>query len=230
VNSDADNQYLSGDIPKLTGPIVRGVADMVVGDRPISEIKEFSSVKKVLQRVGSWVVRMFSGTKVRDAASGFRAVNRGAAMRLRVFGRYTYTMETLVQAGWEGLRVASVPIGVNPKTRDSRLVRSIPRYVFRSATTIVRSFALYKPFRFFAFLGTPFVVIGFALIVRWLIFYLVSASYSSRLPGLFIGVGFLLVGFQLWAVAFVADLLAANRRILSELTLRLRSEELVDRP
>lgn len=224
VNTDADNQYNAEFIGDLTRPILEARADLVVGERPIEEIDEFSRVKKVLQRVGTKVVRAFSGTEVRDAASGFRAVSRNTAMRLRVFGRYTYTMETLVQAGWEGLRVESVPVRVNPKTRESRLVRSIPRYVFRSATTIVRTFALYKPFRFFVILGSPFFALGVVLVTRWMLFYLLSDTYSARLPSLFIGLGAILLAAQIWMVAFVADLMAANRRLAAE-QLRLQREQ-----
>jgi len=217
VNTDADNQYDANGIPDLVRPILQGQADMVVGERPIEQIDEFSGVKKILQRLGSRVVRAFSGTEVRDAASGFRAVSRSTAIRLRVFGRYTYTMETLVQAGWEGLVVKSVPVGVNPKTRESRLVRSIPQYVFRSATTIIRTFALYKPFRFFVSVGLPFFVVGVFLVLRWALYYIFSDTYSSRLPSLFVGLGFILLAVQIWTVAFVADLIAANRRLSSDL-------------
>jgi glycosyltransferase involved in cell wall biosynthesis len=216
VNTDADNQYRADGIAALTKPVLAGDADLVVGERPIEDIDEFSKLKKVLQRVGTRVVRMFSGTEVQDAASGFRAVSREAALRLRVFGRYTYTMETLVQAGWEGLRVASVPVNVNPKTRESRLVRSILRYVFRSATTIIRTFALYKPFRFFRVIGFPFLLIGLTLVLRWVGFYLFSETYSSRLPSLFLGLGSVLVAVQIWSVAFLADLLAASRRLAAD--------------
>jgi len=226
VNTDADNQYDASDIPGLTAPVVNGDADLVVGERPIEQIDEFSRVKKLLQRLGSRVVRAFSGTEVRDAASGFRAVSRSAALRLRVFGRYTYTMETLVQAGWEGLRVVSVPVGVNAKTRESRLVKSIPRYVFRSATTIVRTFALYKPFRFFALLGTPFLVLGTALVARWFGYYLLSDTYSSRLPSLFLGLGSILLAVQFFMLAFIADLLSANRRLAAEQLWRQRRDEI----
>jgi len=228
VNTDADNQYDASGIHDLVRPILEGQADMVVGERPIEQIEEFSRVKKFLQRLGSAVVRAFSGTEVRDAASGFRAVSRSTAVRLRVFGRYTYTMETLVQAGWEGLVVKSVPVGVNPKTRESRLVRSIPRYVFRSGTTIVRTFVLYKPFRFFLLLGSPFMLLGTALIARWFLYYLLSDTYSSRLPSLFLGLGMILVAMNLGAVAFIADLIAANRRIVSEVS-RTQREYLLNR-
>ena len=216
VNTDADNQYRADGIGDLTAPVLAGLADLVVGERPIEDIDEFSKVKKVLQRLGTRVVRAFSGTEVRDAASGFRAVSRETALRLRVFGRYTYTMETLVQAGWEGFRVASVPVSVNPKTRESRLVRSIPRYVFRSATTIIRTFALYRPFRFFTILGTPPFILGAILILRWIALYLFSDTYTSRLPSLFLGLGATLFAIQIWSVAFLADLLAANRRVSSD--------------
>jgi glycosyltransferase involved in cell wall biosynthesis len=226
VNTDADNQYDARGIGALTQPVLDGRADLVVGERPIEQVEEFSKVKKILQRFGSRVVRAFSGTEVKDAASGFRAVSREAALRLRVFGRYTYTMETLVQAGWEGLSVMSVPIGVNPQTRESRLVKSIPRYVFRSATTIVRTFALYKPFRFFLLVGSPFFLLGLALVVRWSLYYLFSDTYASRLPGLFIGLGAILLAMHFWAVAFVADLMAANRRMLSDQVRRQREGEL----
>lgn len=217
VNTDADNQYAGSSIPDLVRPVVEDGYDLVVGERPIGTIDEFSAVKKRLQRFGSWVVRRFSGTPVRDAASGFRAMSREAAMRLQVFGRYTYTMETLIQAGWEGLSVTSVPIGVNPVTRPSRLVRSIPSYVNRSAQTIVRSFVLYKPFRFFFLLGLIPFLVGAVLILRWLGYFFFADEYRSRVPSLLIGLGAIVVAFQFWAVAFLADLQAANRKILSTL-------------
>lgn len=226
VNTDADNQYDASGIPSLTAPILAGVADITVGQRPIKTISEFSMMKKLLQRFGSGVVRAFSGTSVRDAASGFRGVGRSAAIRLRVYGRYTYTMETLVQAGWEGLRVVSVPINVNPKTRESRLVRSIPRYVFRSATTIIRTFALYKPFRFFAVMGALPFTLGGILVSRWFALYLFSDAYSSRVPSLLIGLGLIFVAVQVWVVAFLADLIAANRKLSSTLLAQMRAREL----
>jgi len=226
VNTDADNQYDASGIPNLTAPILAGVADIVVGERPIKSISEFSMTKKLLQRFGSRVVRAFSGTPVRDAASGFRGISRSAAIRLRVYGRYTYTMETLVQAGWEGLRVVSVPINVNPKTRESRLVRSIPRYVFRSATTIIRTFVLYKPFRFFLLVGALPFTMGGILVSRWFVLYLLSDAYSSRVPSLLIGLGLILAAVQVWMVAFLADLIAANRKLSSTLLAQMRAREL----
>ena len=222
VNTDADNQYQGASIPDLVAPVLAGDAEMVVGERPIESIDDFSRSKKLLQRVGSSVVRRFSGTGVRDAASGFRAYSRDAAMRVQVFGRYTYTMETIVQAGWNGIAITSVPIGVNPKTRESRLVKSSSRYVWRSAQAIIRSFALYKPFRFFFLVGLVPFVVGALLMLRWLGLYLFEDEYTSRVPSLLAGIGLIVVAAQIWAVAFLADLQAANRRVLEDLRLRAR--------
>jgi glycosyltransferase involved in cell wall biosynthesis len=222
VNTDADNQYQGTSIPDLVAPVLSGDAAMVVGERPIESIDDFSRTKKVLQRLGSSVVRRFSGTGVRDAASGFRAYSRDAAMRVQVFGRYTYTMETIVQAGWNGIDVTSVPIGVNPKTRESRLVRSSSRYVWRSAQAIIRSFALYQPFRFFFFVGLVPFLFGVGLLARWLLLNVVEDEYTSRVPSLLTGIGLIVVAAQIWAVAFLADLQAANRRVLEDLRLSAR--------
>lgn len=226
VNTDADNQYDGSCIPDLVRPVIEDHADLVVGERPIEEISEFSRTKQRLQRLGSWVVRKFSGTPVRDAASGFRAMSREAALRLQVFGRYTYTLETLIQAGWEGLTVTSVPIRVNRETRPSRLVRSIPQYVFRSAQTIVRSFVLYKPFRFFFLLGLVPFAFGVVLLVRWALYFFFADEYASRLPGLLTGIGAMLVAIQVWAVAFLADLQVASRRVISEMRYEQRRRSL----
>jgi len=225
VNTDADNQYQGSTIPDLVAPVLAGRADMVVGERPIAEIDDFSRTKKLLQRLGSSVVRGFSGTGVQDAASGFRAYSRDAAMRVQVFGKYTYTMETIVQAGWNGIAIESVPIGVNAKTRESRLVKSSSRYVWRSAQAIIRSFALYKPFRFFFLVGLVPFVFGAALLLRWLGLYLSEDEYTSRVPSLLAGIGLIVVAAQMWAVAFLADLQAANRRVLEDLRLRASRAE-----
>jgi glycosyltransferase involved in cell wall biosynthesis len=228
VNTDADNQYDATGIPSLTRPVLEGIADIVVGERPIESISEFSGMKKRLQRLGSSVVRRFSHTDIRDAASGFRSFNREAAMRMQVFGRYTYTLETLVQAGWEGLTVTSVPIRVNPQTRESRLVKSTGQYVRRSAQTIIRSFALYRPFRFFFYVGLLPFTLGAVLLGRWLLLYFLEDEYRSRIPSLVVGAVCLLVAVQIWVVAFLADLSAATRRMLSESRVRERRLELGD--
>lgn len=228
VNTDADNQYDATYIPDLIRPVLEAGADLVVGERPIEEVDEFSGLKKRLQRFGSWVVRRFSGTTVRDAASGFRAMSREAALRLQVFGRYSYTMETLVQARSEGLTVASVPIRVNPATRPSRLAKSMFQYLRRSGATIVRSFALYYPFRFFFFVGLVPFLVGVALLVRWGLYWLFEDPYRSRVPSLLVGGVMTIVGVQIWVVGFLGDLQAATRRLVAEARVRDRRRQLDD--
>ncbi|MFZ9627782.1 MAG: glycosyltransferase family 2 protein [Ilumatobacteraceae bacterium] len=222
VNTDADNQYRGQCIPLITAPVVADECDIVVGERPIESVEEFSGLKKRLQRLGTWVVRKFSGTEILDAASGFRAFNREAALRLQVHGRYTYTMETLIQAGAEGLTVKSVPIEVNPWTRPSRLVKSSAVYVRRSASTIIRSYAVYRPFRFFATIAAVPGALGTILLLRWLTYFFFADDYKSRLPGLLAAGGLMLVAVQILMVAFLADLMAVSRRLLSENRLAAR--------
>ena len=222
VNTDADNQYVAACIPDLVRPVLDDGADLVIGERPIEDVAEFSALKKRLQRLGSWVVRRFSGTDVKDAASGFRAMSRAAALRLQVFGKYSYTMETLVQAKAEGLRVTSVPIRVNPQTRPSRLAKSMGQFVRRQATTIVRSFALYYPFRFFFWIGLVPFLLGAALLIRWGVLWAIEDEYRSRVPSLMIGSVLVIVAVQIWVVAFLADLQAAARRLLAEARARDR--------
>jgi hypothetical protein len=226
VNTDADNQYDGSCIPLITAPVLSGEADIVVGERPIESVPEFSGIKKRLQRLGSAVVRRFSGTTIADAASGFRAFDREAAMRLYVFGRYTYTLETLIQAGWEGLEVKSVPIKVNPQTRPSRLVKSSAQYVRRSASTIVRSYAIYQPFRFFTKIAMVPFALAAVLGVRWLVYFFLTDTYRSRLPSLIAGVTLVLIAALLVMVAFLADLTATSRRLLAESRFEARRAEL----
>ena len=226
VNTDADNQYQGRCIADLVAPIADGEADLVIGERPIESVDDFSPLKKRLQRAGSRVVRIFSGTAVRDAASGFRAFSRDAAIRTQVFGKYSYTMETIVQAGWEGIRVTSVDIGVNPATRPSRLVKSIPRYIWRSGTTIVRSFALYKPFRFFFGVGLVPFLVSLALVLRWFYLQLFTDDLASRVPSLVGAAVMFILAVQIWIFGFLADLLSVNRRLLSDTRVMLRTREL----
>jgi glycosyltransferase involved in cell wall biosynthesis len=229
VNTDADNQYDGSCIPALVEPIVAGEADLVIGERPIEAVDDFSPLKKRLQRAGSGVVRVFSGTEVRDAASGFRAFSRDTAIRTQVFGKYSYTMETIVQAGWEGMRIRGVDISVNPSTRPSRLVKSIPRYLWRSGTTIVRSFALYKPFRFFFGVGLLPFLVSAALVARWFYLQMFTDDLASRVPSLVGAAVALLLAVQIWIFGLLADLLSANRRIISEAKVMIRRTELEDR-
>jgi glycosyltransferase involved in cell wall biosynthesis len=219
VNTDADNQYCAADIANLVEPILWREADIVIGARPISTIATFSPLKKMLQRLGSWTVRLASGTRVPDAPSGFRAFSRNAARRLNVFNDYTYTLETIIQAGQAGIRITSVPIRTNDQTRESRLIRSIPRYVFRSATIIVRSFITYRPFRAFAVPGVCSMSLGLLLSLRYLWFFFTTGGaghiQSLILTALLIGIGFALV-----VVGLVADLIAVNRCLLEKLNER----------
>ena len=226
VNTDADNQYDGSCIPALVAPIVDGEADLVIGERPIEAVDDFSPLKKRLQRAGSSVVRAFSGTDVRDAASGFRAFSRDTAIRTQVFGKYSYTMETIVQAGWEGIRIRNVDIRVNAKTRESRLVKSIPRYIWRSGTTIVRSFALYKPFRFFFGIGLVPFVLSMLLFARWFALQMFTDDHGSRVPSVVGAAVLLLLAAQIWFLGLIADLLSANRRLISDNRMMLRRQEL----
>lgn len=225
VNTDADNQYCADDIPKLIEPIQAGHAEMVVGARPIQDIEHFSPVKKVLQRLGSWVVRLASNTRVADAPSGFRAFSREAAMRLNVFNEYTYTLETIVQAGQQGMTIASVPIRTNGYLRPSRLVKSIPAYIQRSIFTILRIFMTYRPLRFFAILGSVPLTLGLLLCLRWLLLFSFDDPTRARTPSLILAAILILVGVMLWMFGAIADVIAVNRKMLEDIQLRLRRQE-----
>jgi hypothetical protein len=198
----------------------------VIGARPIAKIKHFSPVKKFLQGFGSWVVRLASNTQVADAPSGFRAISREAAMQLNVFNEYTYTLETIIQAGQKGMAVISVPIRTNGYLRPSRLVKSIPSYVQRSLFTILRIFMTYKPLRFFMILGSIPFSIGMLLGIRWVVLFVLEAGTRSRAPSLILAAILILIGFQIWMFSLVADLLAVNRKVLEDIQLRLRRADL----
>lgn len=221
VNTDADNQYDAAGIPALVAPILDGSADIVVGERPIRVIRHFSPVKKVLQKLGSWAVRLASKTTIPDAPSGFRAISRNAAQRLVVFSDYTYTLETIIQAGQKNIAITSVPVEVNEDLRPSRLVTSVRTYVTRGVATIVRVFIIYRPFRFFASLAAVCFLAGFAIGMRFMVFYL-TGDGSGHVQSLLLATLLMGAGFQLFVVAFVADLLAANRKLLEELLYRAR--------
>jgi len=215
VNTDADNQYRGRDIEKLVKPILDQQAEIVIGARPTSDIAHFSVIKKLLQRLGSWVVRVVSGTDIPDAPSGFRAFSSDAAKKLMVFSEYTYTLETIIQAGQKNIPICSVPISTNADLRPSRLVRSLPSYIIKSFITIVRIFVVYRPFRFFMTLGSILFFIGFLIGARFLWFYF-SDQATGHIQSLILASVFLGMGFQTMLIAFVADLLAANRLLLEE--------------
>lgn len=216
VNTDADNQYRASDIEKLVKPILDRHAEIVVGERPIDNTQHFSSTKKMLQRIGSRVVRLVSGTDIRDAPSGFRAFSRSAAKKLIVFNEYTYTLETIIQAGQKNIPICSVAIGTNEDLRPSRLVRNIPSYIGRSLMTIVRIFVVYRPFRFFMTIGLVLFFAGLMIGLRFLWFYILDQG-SGHVQSLILASVLLGMGFQTILIAFVTDLLAANRRLLEEL-------------
>ena len=215
VNTDADNQYQAEDIQKLVNPILAQEAAMVIGARPISDTRHFSAMKKMLQKLGSWVVRVVSGTRIQDAPSGFRAISRDAASKLMVFNEYTYTLETIIQAGQKNIPVVSVPIRTNEDLRPSRLVRSMPSYIAKSVMTIVRIFIIYRPFRFFMTIGVIIFSAGVLLGLRFLWFYF-TGDGSGKIQSLILASVLLGMGFQTILIAFVADLLAANRKLLEE--------------
>lgn len=225
VNTDADNQYNASDVDKLIKPVLAGEADMVVGARDISAIKEFSFIKKLLQKLGSAVLRLLSSTQVQDAPSGFRAFSREAALRINVFDNYTYTMETLIQAGAKGLRVKSVPVRVNPKLRESKLVKNIFCYVFKSMKTTVRMFIVYRPFRFFITFAVAFGLAGLFLVARFLYYYF-AGSGNGHIQSLIFAAVFLLASVQMSIIAVIGDLLSINRKLLEDIQTRIKKIEL----
>jgi glycosyltransferase involved in cell wall biosynthesis len=226
VNTDADNQYRASDIPRLVAPILAHQADLVVGVRPVREMDDFSRIKKFLQRWGSWVVRQASGTDVPDTTSGFRAYNREAALRLHVVSRFTYTVETLIQAGKSDLAVAHVSIRTNRKTRESRLFTSLARYVTRSMGTILRIYAMYEPLRVFLWLAALFGAVGVALFARFAWFYLTTPGPTGHVQSLVVGAAFLVLSLQLAVLGILADLLRSNRLIAEDTLERVRKVEL----
>lgn len=228
VNTDADNQYCAADIPKLIRPILEGQAEIVIGARPIQNIPHFSPIKKFLQKLGSFVVRLASKTNIPDAPSGFRAMSREAALRLNVFNEYTYTLETIIQAGQRGLVITSVPIRINGYLRPSRLVKSITAYVQHSILTIVRIFMTYRPLKFFMLLGSLPTSLGFFLCCRWLLLFwgiIGNDPAKPRVPSLILAAMLILIGVQLWIFGLIADLMGVNRKLLEDIQLRLRRDE-----
>ena len=220
VNTDADNQYAAADIPALVAPVLEGRADMVIGARPIGDIAHFSPAKKFLQRIGSRVVQLASNTRVPDAPSGFRAMSRAAAMQLNVFSSYTYTLETIIQAGQKGLTVVSVPVRVNADLRPSRLVRSIPQYLRRSALTIGHIFLIYRPFRFFAVVSALCFLPGFLIGVRF-VFEFLRGHGQGHVQSLILASILVIAALLFFMLGLLADLISVNRRLLEDLRTRL---------
>lgn len=221
VNTDADNQYFGEDIKKLVKPIMDNQYDIVIGSRPIDDTEHFSEKKKLFQHLGSWVVRKASKTDIPDAPSGFRAYSRSAAMKLNVVNKYTYTLETIIQAGQNKIAITSVPIRTNPEIRKSRLFKSMYSYMKRSSVTIVRSYMMYSPLKFFCIIGVIIFSIGFILSMRFLVFYL-HGDGRGHIQSILLSSLLMLLGFQTFITGFQADLIAANRKLLEDIQYRVR--------
>lgn len=226
VNTDGDNQYPQQDIPRLIAPILLRQADMVIGDRQPHTIAHFSFKKRMLQALGSWVVRKGSGTTVPDAPSGFRAFSREAAMKLNVITRYTYTLETIIQAGKKNITVAHIPIETNPELRESRLIRGVWDYVKKSAATIVRMYAMYEPLKIFFYLGGVITLVGLLGVTRFLYFFFFQPPAMGHIQSLVLSGVLLIIGFQVFLIGLLADLIAANRRLIEDVLYRVKKLEL----
>ncbi len=225
VNTDADNQYCGQSIPDLVRPIVESKADMVIGDRQINGIPHFSFLKKQLQSLGSWVVRHVSDTDIPDTTSGFRAFSREAALRMNVVSKFTYTLETIIQAGKNNIAITHVPISTNAKTRDSRLFRSIPNYVKRSLATILRIYTMYEPLKMFSIIGGLVFSGGLLLSLRFLYFYFTEGG-AGHIQSLIFAAVLMLIGFQTVMIGLVADLIRGNRRLIEDTQYRVRKLEI----
>ena len=226
VNTDADDQYCGEDIAKLVEPILKEKADIVIGERPIDETEHFSWKKKMFQHLGSWVVRVVSNTDIPDAPSGFRAYSREAALRLNVVNEYTYTLETIIQAGWNRTAMTSVPIRTNPDLRPSRLFKSMWKYMKRSSSVIVRSFAMYKPMRFFGILSLLFGIPGLALGIRFLWIFASTGSGSGHVQSLILCALLLMISVLFLIAGIQADLISDNRKLLEDVQYRVRKMEI----
>ena len=221
VNTDADNQYNGGDIPKLIQPILDGRADIVIGDREVETIRHFSSSKKFLQKLGSWVVRIASDTHIPDATSGFRAYSRDAALHTNIISGYTYTLESIIQAGQNRLAITHIPIRTNHVLRESRLISSVRNYVVRSASTIVRTYAMYSPLKFFFSIGMIVFLAGLILAARYLFYFFIGEG-AGHIQSLILAAILMMLGFQTVVIGLISDLIAANRRLSEEAVYRLR--------
>ncbi len=225
VNTDGDNQYSGRDIALLVTPLLAGTADIVIGDRNIQDIAHMSPAKKRLQRIGSWVVRQVSNTKVPDTTSGFRAYTREAALRLSIVSEFSYTLESIILAGKKRIAITHVPIRTNPRLRESRLFGSVWTYLKASAATIVRIYAMYEPLKVFSGIGLVFFAVGFAISVRFLYYYVTGAGLG-HLQSLILSAVLLIVGFQIALIGLVADVISGNRKLIEDLLYRVRGIEL----
>ena len=228
VNTDADNQYVGADIALLLDPLVRGEADIVIGDRNIKAMAEMSPHKKRLQRLGSWVVRQVSGTQVPDTTSGFRAYTRDAALRMTIVSEFSYTLESIIQAGKKRMAIAHVPVRTNARARPSRLFDSIWSYVKASTATIVRIYAMYEPLKVFSYIGGTVFGLGLALTIRFLYYYVTGAG-RGHVQSLILSAVLMIVGFQVLLIGLVSDMISGSRKLLEDLLYRVRSLEIASR-
>ena len=229
VNTDADNQYRSEDIQRLVQPILKGEAEIVIGDRGVAKVKHFPLHKRLLQVVGSGVVSATAGFKIPDATSGFRALTREVALQTMVLSNYSYTLETLIQAGAKRIKVAFLPIETNPPERPSRLFRSIRNYLVNSTATIVRSFTMYSALRVFTLISVTMILVGLILGGRFLYFYL-QGQGSGMVQSLILTAIFLIIGFITFLIGLIADQVSFNRKILEEILYRLRRQDSAQPP
>lgn len=225
VNTDADNQYNAQDIEQLIRPILESRADIVVGDRGVNSLQSFSPMKRLLQRAGSWVIARASGVDTPDATSGFRAISREAALRTLVLSEYSYTLETLIQAGARRMAVVYVPVRTNPQTRPSRLMRNIPHYMANSTATILRAYTMYRPLRVFTLIGSIVLFMGVLVGGRY-VYFILTGQAGGNVQSLILAAILMIVGFQILMIGLLADLIGFNRKILEELLYRLRRVEL----
>jgi glycosyltransferase involved in cell wall biosynthesis len=225
VNTDADNQYVGADIALLVAPIVTGDAELVIGDRGVGQVEHFSALKRGLQRLGSWVISQAAGMAVPDATSGFRAITREAALHTLVLSSYSYTLETLIQAGAQRRSIRYVPVRTNLPTRPSRLMNNLPHYLANSTVTIVRAYTFYRPLRVFTTISLILLAAGVLIGLRFLIAYFTQGS-AGHIQSLILSAVLLIAGFQTLLIGLVADLIGANRKIMEEVLLRVRAVEL----
>ncbi|MCI0493822.1 glycosyltransferase family 2 protein [candidate division KSB1 bacterium] len=227
VNTDGDNQYNGADIEKLIEPIVKGKADIVVGNRQVDNIEHFSLLKKKLQHLGSWVVRQVSGTDIPDTTSGFRAFSRDAALKLNVVSKFSYTLETIIQAGKKNIAITHVPVGTNSKMRESRLFKSTYSYIKRSLATIIRIYTMYEPIKTFFLIGGTIFSGGLILSLRYLYFYFFTPfGGQGHIQSVILAAVLFIVGFQVMVIGLLSDVIAANRRLLEDTLYRVKKLEL----
>jgi len=225
VNTDADGQYKGEDIPRLIQPIIDGKADMVIGNRDIENVKQFSWLKKRLQRLGSWVVRNISGSNISDTTTGFRAYSSDAALKLNIISDYTYTLESVIQAENKNIAIENITISTNHVERKSRLFKSIPEYIKRSLVTIIRIYSMFNPFKLFMRLGSFFIFLGFLIGCRFIYFFILFSGVG-KIQSLILAAILLIIGFMLLIVGILADLISANRRLMEDTLLRIKKLEI----